>query len=172
MSVTLEAEELESDLVEDLSALGVGTPYRFRSVPSDIDASVKPDDQNAKEGGNSLKILIADDHEAVRRGLRSALTGVGWQVCGEATNGREAIEKVKELVPDVVILDVSMPIMGGLEAAPEILRAAPQTKVVAFTMHESEQIRNEVTRIGIHGVAVKSAPLSNLLGVIQSVSAK
>jgi DNA-binding NarL/FixJ family response regulator len=114
--------------------------------------------------------LIADDHEAVRRGLRSALVGAGWQVCGEAVNGQEAINKVKELLPDVVILDISMPIMGGLEAAPEILKSAPATKIVAFTMHESQQIRTEMARIGVHGIAVKSAPLSNLLATIMSVS--
>ena len=118
------------------------------------------------------RILIADDHEAVRRGLRSAVWGAGWEVCGEATNGREAIAKVKELKPDVVILDVSMPVMSGLEAAPEILKSSPGIRVVAFTMHESQQIRNEMARIGVHGVAIKSAPLSNLLDTIQSVLAK
>ena len=117
----------------------------------------------------ALRVLIADDHEAVRRGLRSAVWGAGWEVCGEAANGRDAIAKVKELKPDVVILDVSMPVMGGLEAAPEILRVSSGTKVVAFTMHESQQIRNEMARIGVHGLAVKSAPLSNLLDTIRSV---
>jgi CheY-like chemotaxis protein len=120
----------------------------------------------------TLRVLLVDDHEAVRRGLRSAVWGAGWQVCGEATNGSEAIAKVKELTPDVVILDVSMPVMGGLDAAPEILKSAPATKVVAFTMHESQQIRNELARIGVHGLAIKSAPLSNLLDTIKSVLSK
>jgi DNA-binding NarL/FixJ family response regulator len=98
--------------------------------------------------------------------------GAGWEVCGEATNGREAIAKVKELSPDVVILDVSMPVMGGLEAAPEILKSVPGIKIVAFTMHESQQIRKEMARIGVHGMAIKSAPLSNLLNTIKSVLLK
>jgi CheY-like chemotaxis protein len=117
----------------------------------------------------ALRVLIADDHEAVRRGLKSAILGAGWIVCGEATNGREAIALARELGPDIVVLDISMPVMGGLEAAPLILKAAPKAKVVAFTMHESQQIKNEVARIGVHGLAVKSAPLSQLLQTIQSV---
>jgi CheY-like chemotaxis protein len=120
----------------------------------------------------TLRVLIADDHEAVRRGLRSAVRGAGWEVCGEATNGREAIDKVQELNPDVVILDISMPVMGGLEAAPEILKASPKIRVVAFTMHESQQIRNEMAKIGVHGLAVKSEPLANLFDTIKSVLPK
>ena len=119
----------------------------------------------------TLRVLIVDDHEAVRRGLKSAVIGTGWDVCGEATNGKEAIEMARELQPDVVVLDISMPVMGGLEAAPQIRKAAPHAKVVAFTMHESQQIRNEVARIGVHGLAVKSAPLSNLLETVKSVVA-
>jgi CheY-like chemotaxis protein len=114
------------------------------------------------------RILIADDHEAVRRGLRSALVGAGWQVCGEAVNGQEAIQKTMELKPDLVILDVSMPNVGGLEAAREILKSS-QSKVLIFTMHESKQIRDETANIGVHGMAVKSAPLSVLLATIDSI---
>lgn len=117
----------------------------------------------------SFRILIADDHEAVRRGLRSALLGAGWQVCGEATDGREAIGKVEELKPDLVILDVSMPNLGGLGAAREILRNPNGTKVLIFTMHESRQIREETAAIGVHAMAVKSAPLSTLLATIDSL---
>lgn len=139
---------------------------------SDESNAEKPADDLVPGCAPALRVLIVDDHEAVRRGLRSAVWGAGWQVCGEATNGREAIAKVRELAPDVVILDVSMPVMGGLEAAPEILKSSPNTKVVAFTMHESQQIRNEMARIGVHGLAIKSAPLSNLLDTIRSVLPK
>jgi CheY-like chemotaxis protein len=118
------------------------------------------------------RILIADDHEAVRRGLRSALVGAGWQVCGEAVNGQEAIQKTMELKPDLIILDVSMPNVGGLEAAREIIKCAPQTKILVFTMHESKQIREETNNIGVHGMAVKSAPLSTLLATIDSIFTK
>ncbi|HVB56188.1 MAG TPA: response regulator transcription factor [Candidatus Acidoferrales bacterium] len=118
------------------------------------------------------RILIADDHEAVRRGLRSAIIGMGWQVCGEARDGKEAIEQARALNPDLVILDVSMPVMSGLEAAPQILQSAPRTKVVAFTMHESQQMKDEMAKIGVHGFAIKSAPLAQLLETIRSVLAK
>ena len=132
-----------------------------------------PDSEAGKEPlantKKSLRVLIVDDHEAVRRGLKSAVIGTGWDVCGEAINGKEAIEMARDLQPDVVILDISMPVMGGLEAAPQIRKAAPNAKVVAFTMHESQQIRNEVARIGVHGLAVKSAPLSNLLETVKSL---
>jgi DNA-binding NarL/FixJ family response regulator len=142
------------------------------TLVSEESKSEKPGDERSSVPSPALRVLIADDHEAVRRGLRSAIWGAGWQVCGEATNGREAISKARELEPDVVILDVSMPVMSGLEAAPEILKSSPGTKVVAFTMHESQQIRNEMARIGVHGLAIKSAPLSNLLDTIKSVASK
>jgi DNA-binding NarL/FixJ family response regulator len=116
-----------------------------------------------------FRILIADDHEALRRGLRSALLGAGWQVCGEAADGRQAIEKAAELKPDLVLLDLSMPVMSGHEAAREILRSNPGMKIVVFTMHESQQVRDALNKIGVHALAVKSAPLSLLLDTIQTV---
>jgi DNA-binding NarL/FixJ family response regulator len=128
---------------------------------------MSPDAAPVREG--SARILIADDHEAVRRGLRSVLLGAGWEVCGEASNGNEAIAKTIELQPDLVILDVSMPVMGGLEAAPAILKSTPQVKVIVFTMHESQQIKKEMNSLGVHGLAVKSAPLGHLLDTIKSV---
>ena len=121
------------------------------------------------EERNTYRILIADDHEALRRGLRSALLGAGWQVCGEAADGKEAVEKVAELKPDLVLLDLSMPVMSGHDAAREILRSAPGVKIVVFTMHESQQVRDALSKIGVHALAVKSAPLSLLLDTIQNV---
>lgn len=115
------------------------------------------------------RILIADDHEAVRRGLRAAIIGAGWIVCGEAADGREAVEKTAQLKPDLVILDVSMPNLNGLEAAREILESGSTAKLIVFTMHESPQIREEANRIGVHGYAAKSDPLSNLLANIRSI---
>lgn len=120
-------------------------------------------------GKKAYRILIADDHEALRRGLRSALLGAGWQVCGEAADGKQAIEKTKELKPDLVLLDLSMPVMSGHEAAREILRNSPGVKIVVFTMHESQQVRDALNKIGVHALAVKSAPLSLLLDTIQTV---
>jgi len=130
------------------------------------------DDSGLKNEERPVRIMIVDDHEALRRGLRAALAGAGWQICGEATNGREAIDEAARLKPDLIILDVSMPIMNGLEAAKAILGADTRVKIVAFTMHESQQIKNEMERIGVHAQAAKSAPLADLLATIKSVLAK
>jgi len=161
--------DAEPQAFPDPSPFGELHKLGLLSLYSEAAHVAKPDDDPVPRGSRMFRILIADDHEAVRRGLRSAMCGAGWEVCGEATNGREAIAKTHELAPDVVILDVSMPVMGGLEAAPEILKSSPRAKVVVFTMHDSQQIRNEVARIGVHGLAIKSAPLSHLLDTIKSV---
>jgi DNA-binding NarL/FixJ family response regulator len=116
-----------------------------------------------------MRILIADDHEAVRRGLRTALSAAGWEVCADAVNGREAVAKATELKPDLIILDISMPVMGGLDAARLIRAADPSAKIVIFTMHESQQMKDEIARIGVQAHAMKSAPMKNLLDTIKSV---
>lgn len=132
--------------------------------------------QGTSNGGDSsagtrkrFKILIADDHEAVRRGLRSAVTSAGWDLCGEAVHGKEAVEKVEQLNPDLIILDLSMPVMNGLDAAREIRKKAPKVKIVGFTMHESQQVREQTSMIGFHALAAKSAPLGQLLATVKSV---
>ena len=132
--------------------------------------------QGTSEGSDSspvarkrFKILIADDHEAVRRGLRSAVGSAGWDLCGEAVQGKEAVEKVEQLNPDLIILDLSMPVMNGLDAAREIRKKAPKVKIVGFTMHESQQLREQTSMIGFHALAAKSAPLGNLLAMVKSV---
>lgn len=118
---------------------------------------------------NRFKILIADDHEAVRRGLRFAVASAGWELCGEAVHGKDAVEKVQALNPDLVILDLSMPVMNGLDAAREIRKKAPNVKIVGFTMHESLQVKEQTTMIGFHALAAKSAPLGDLLATVKSV---
>jgi DNA-binding NarL/FixJ family response regulator len=80
--------------------------------------------------------VIVDDHPSVRGAVRNLLTSNSIQVCGEAEDGRESIELVKELDPDAVVLDISMPVMGGIEAAQEIHRIAPSTKIVFLTIHD------------------------------------
>src|ERR1700722_7662100 len=116
-----------------------------------------------------VRILIADDNEAVRRGLRSALSSAGWEVCADVMNGKEAVAKTAELKPDLIILDISMPVMGGLDAARLIRAADPSAKIVIFTMHESQQMKDEIARIGVQAHAVKSAPMKNLLDTIKTV---
>jgi DNA-binding NarL/FixJ family response regulator len=111
------------------------------------------------------RILVADPHEAMRARIRTILEGAGWKVIGEAVNGHDLLEKVKELAPDLVVLDLYLPVKGGLEAATEILKYFPSTKLLVFTVHEDEHIRNEALRIGLHGYALKSSAASLLAEV-------
>jgi DNA-binding NarL/FixJ family response regulator len=119
---------------------------------------------------NATRILIVDDHEMLRRGVESIIRrdSLGG-VCGEAQNGEEAIRKVQELHPDLVILDVSMPVMSGLEAAREIRRIAPATKIVILTMHNSTQIVDAVRNAGADALVVKTEAASNLAEVIKEL---
>ena len=117
-----------------------------------------------------IKVLIADDHEIVRRGVRDVVEGhPGWEVCGEALDGGEALRMAGELRPDIIIMDITMPVMTGLEATEKLTKHRPETKVLIFTMHESQQMKDEIARIGVQALAVKSAPMKNLLDTIKSV---
>jgi DNA-binding NarL/FixJ family response regulator len=104
----------------------------------------------------SHSILIVDDNNLVRRLLRSWLEQhPEWDVCGEAENGQMAVERVEQLHPDVVLLDLQMPIMNGLEAAREISRLAPNTAMIMFTVHSSEQLLKEARARGVKDVVSK-----------------
>src|SRR2546430_17220254 len=99
-----------------------------------------------------LRILVADDHHVVRTGLRTLLEAEsGWKVCAEASNGREAVEKAKELKPDVAVLDISMPLLNGVEATRQIRKLSPKTEVLILTMHDSEVLIQEVLGAGARG---------------------
>jgi DNA-binding NarL/FixJ family response regulator len=123
-------------------------------------------------------ILIVDDSEIIRRFLRFVIEhNTEWQICGEAENGKAAIEMVEELHPDMVILDFQMPVMNGLEAARRITRIAPNTAMVMFTMHDSPQLRNEAQSVGIKDVISKSDGhiehvIVSLRNVLDSVSSQ
>jgi DNA-binding NarL/FixJ family response regulator len=105
----------------------------------------------------SLQIFVADDHEVVRKGLCALLeNGTGWSVCGEAANGREAVERVLALRPHVVVMDLAMPQLNGLEATRQILKHAPRTAVLVLSATESEEMVREVLRAGARGFVLKS----------------
>jgi DNA-binding NarL/FixJ family response regulator len=89
-----------------------------------------------------------------------------WLICGEAGNGQEAVERVVELKPDLVILDVTMPILNGLQAARQIRERAPKTKILILSMHDSPQLANEAVRLGADAYLVKSGPQAQLLETI------
>jgi DNA-binding NarL/FixJ family response regulator len=118
-----------------------------------------------------MRILLADDHDIVRRGLRDQLTTrEGWEVCGEATNGREAVAMALRLKPDVVVLDLSMPDLNGLEATRQIRRELPRTEVLIFTMHETEQLIREVLAAGARGYVLKSDAGRQLTSAVEALS--
>src|SRR5258708_12935914 len=88
-----------------------------------------------------LRILIADDHDLMRRGVKTLIEShTGWEVCGEATTGREAVAKVEELEPDVLILDISMPDLNGVEAARRVRKTSANTKILILSIHYSHQL--------------------------------
>jgi DNA-binding NarL/FixJ family response regulator len=119
----------------------------------------------------TVRILIADDHEIFRRGLRSLLESHShWQVCGEAANGREAIDRVRELRPDVVVLDVTMPEVNGLEAAKEIRKQMPESKVVILSQHEPALMKQSALAAGAGAYVTKSEVSRELMVAIETIT--
>jgi DNA-binding NarL/FixJ family response regulator len=118
----------------------------------------------------AFHILVADDHEVVRKGLVSLLQAQPeWQVCGEAGDGREAVEKALQLKPDVVILDIGMPSLNGLEATRQILKANPQARVLILTLHDSDQVVREVLNAGARGFLLKSDAARDLVAAVEAL---
>jgi DNA-binding NarL/FixJ family response regulator len=117
------------------------------------------------------RILIADDHDIVREGVRTLIARArpNWQICGEARNGNEAISAVQRLKPDVIVLDITMPGLSGLEATERIVRLDTGCRIVIFTMHESSSLDGEVRRTGAHGFVLKSEASRNLITAIETV---
>lgn len=118
----------------------------------------------------AFRIFIADDHEVVRKGLCALLqTEQGWEVCGEAADGREAAEKIRELKPDVSILDIGMPGLNGLEATRQILKDDPRAKVLILTFHDSDQVVRDVLNAGARGFLLKSDAARDLVVAIEAL---
>ena len=118
----------------------------------------------------ALQLLLADDHEIVRQGLRSVLESQrDCKIVGEASDGRQAVSLTKELNPDVVILDIGMPSLNGLEATRQILKLRPQTKVLILTMHESDSVIREVLDAGARGYLLKTDAGRDLLSAVDSL---
>jgi two-component system NarL family sensor kinase len=118
----------------------------------------------AESNGWRKRILIADDHDVLRRGIRTMLeSDPGLEVCGEAVDGKDALEKTLAQAPDLVILDINMPIMNGLDVLRQIVRHRPQTKVLAFSVHDSKQIVEEILAAGAHSYLSKATAGQHLV---------
>ena len=117
-----------------------------------------------------IKLLLADDHEIVREGLRALLQAYrDCEIVGEAADGRQAVALVKELKPDIVILDISMPLLNGLEATRQILKIRPQTKVLILTMHESDSLIRDILDVGARGYILKTDVGTDLAKAVESL---
>jgi two-component system, NarL family, nitrate/nitrite response regulator NarL len=129
--------------------------------------------QNLTAPSSTARILIVDDHEIVRDGIRTLLRRCRpeWVICGEAKNGKEAVEAATLLEPDVLVLDVTMPVMSGLEAASRITRLGLPARVLIFTMHETKSLIMEVRGVGAHGYVVKSQASRDLINAIDRILA-
>jgi DNA-binding NarL/FixJ family response regulator len=119
----------------------------------------------------NLRILIADDHDLMRRGVKALIQShSGWEVCGEAHTGREAVSQAEELKPDVLILDVSMPDLNGLEAARRIRKAAPNVEILVLSMHYSDQLIRDILEAGVRGYIVKSDSDRDLIIAVETLA--
>ena len=128
-----------------------------------------PGQNGTQQSNMKPKVMIVDDHEIVREGIRRLLTRSrpDWEICGEATNGKQAVDNVKTLNPDVVILDITMPGMSGLEAAPQILKQGLGCRILIFTMHDSGRLSAEIRSAGAHGYVQKSQAARDLVVAIE-----
>jgi len=118
-----------------------------------------------------LRILVADDHDLVRQGLRSLLGDQpGWMVCGEATNGEEAVALSKQLRPDIAVVDIHMPGMDGVQATREILAVSLHTEILILTLDESREVVQAVTEAGARGIVMKSDAARDLVAAVAALA--
>ena len=117
------------------------------------------------------RIVLADDHEAIRLGVRSVLsTHPDWRVVGEASNGRDALELIREVRPDIAIPDYSLPMMNGLELTRAIKKELPRTEILIFTMHDREDVLAELLKAGVRGYLLKSDASKHLVAAVEALS--
>jgi two-component system, NarL family, nitrate/nitrite response regulator NarL len=117
-----------------------------------------------------VRVLVADDHEVMRLGIKNLLeVRPGWVVCAEAGNGKEAIEKTMQVLPDVIIMDVTMPVMNGLDAATELAKVHPSIPIVLFSLHLSDDLISHLRTDGIRGAVAKGDAARDLVEAVEVV---
>ena len=116
-----------------------------------------------------VRVVLADDHALVRQGIKSVLEREGLQVVAEASDGQEAIRQAKALAPDVVVMDIGMPTLNGMDAARELGRCCPKVKSILLTQHDEDQYVSEALSAGVRGYVLKSQVASDLIQAIQQV---
>ena len=115
-----------------------------------------------------VRVLVADDHEVMRMGIRNLLQfQSGWSVCAEASNGQEAVDKAFQFHPDVIIMDITMPVMNGLEAAQQITKIQPQIPVILFSLHVSDDLYRHLKTDGIRGAVAKADAARDLTQAVE-----
>lgn len=120
--------------------------------------------------GELVRVVLADDHDLVRQGLRALFQRFPqWTVCGEAKNGKEAVDLVAELQPDLAVLDLTMPEMNGIQAAVRIRQVSPVTKIVMLSMHSSYYSAEEAYRAGVNAYVTKSEAATELMRTINAI---
>ncbi|MEX3009779.1 response regulator [Hoeflea sp. TYP-13] len=127
--------------------------------------------QSARTDGKRIRLVIVDDHDLLREGIRSRLADEDFvDIVGEGSNGHQAVELCQTLKPDLVLLDISMPEMNGLEAAQEIKRTRPETKILFLSIYDNEEYVQEALRIGANGFVLKDVSKAEMINAIRAVS--
>jgi DNA-binding NarL/FixJ family response regulator len=130
-----------------------------------------PTDNRGRIAATMLRILLADDHQMIRQGLRQILEAhTDWQVCAEASTGRQAVELALKLRPQVVVLDLAMPELNGLEATRQIKKALPNTEVLIFTVHETEELTRDVLAAGARAYLLKSDASRQIVAAVEALA--
>lgn len=120
---------------------------------------------------NEITVLLADDHVIVRKGIRSLLEQEAWiKIVGEADDGRETLKKAGELIPDILVLDISMPLLNGLDVARQLSKQHPEIKIIILSMHDSEDLIYETLQAGVKGYILKKSAPDQLVSAIHAVS--
>ena len=147
----------ENHTVPPLEALVIGT------TQSDFST------QMSKAVGHPIRVLVADDHQIVLQGLKTILNREGFEIVGEASDGAQAVAQALDLQPDLIVMDVSMPVMTGIEAAAQIRRAVPSAKLLLLTVHTQHRYILEALRSGARGYVLKSRATSELIEAVREI---